>query len=60
MGGGVGDEGKEDPNTAKSGSLSVNDASMAGRCWPNIECWLCSFVIFRGSGPVLLRNPIAL
>ena len=25
---------------------------------PNIECWLCSFVIFRGSRPVLLRNPI--
>ena len=28
-------------------------------CWwrPNIECWLDSFVIFRGSRPVLLRNP---
>ena len=22
------------------------------------ECWLCSFVIFRGSGTILLRNPI--
>ena len=24
----------------------------------NIECWLSSFVIFQGSGPVLLRNPL--
>ena len=24
----------------------------------HIECWLGSFVDFRGSGPVLLRNPI--
>ena len=27
-------------------------------CRPQIECWLGSFVIFRGSGPVLLKNPI--
>ena len=26
--------------------------------WPNIECWLGSFSILRGSGLVLLRNPI--
>ena len=25
----------------------------AKRWWPNIECWLKRFVIFRGSGPVL-------
>ena len=24
--------------------------------WPNIECWLESFVIIRGSGPVLLKK----
>ena len=24
----------------------------------NIECWIGRFVILRGSGPVLLRNPI--
>ena len=24
----------------------------------DIEYWLCSFVISRGTGPVLLRNPI--
>ena len=41
-------------------------------CWPrvnkelelasqrnaNIECWLGCFVILKGSGPILLRNPI--
>ena len=37
-----------------------NGVSLAYRWWPNIECWLGSFVIFRGSGPVLLRNPIVL
>ena len=26
--------------------------------WPTIECWLGSFVIFRGSGSILLGNPI--
>ena len=34
--------------------------SRACRWWPNIECWLGSFVIFKGSGPVLLRNTIFL
>ena len=33
-----------------------NGVSLAGRSWPNIECWLCS----RGPRPVLLRNPIVL
>ena len=37
-----------------------NGVSLVCRWWPNIECWLGSFVIFRGSGPVLLRNPIFL
>ena len=32
-------EGIEDPNT------DIN-----GPSWPNIECWLGSFVIFRGPG----------
>ena len=31
-----------------------------GQWWPNIECWIGSFVILRGSGPVLLRNHIFL
>ena len=26
----------------------LNGVSLAGRCWPNIECWLGSFVIFQG------------
>ena len=37
-----------------------NGVSLACRWWPNIKCWLGSFVIFRGSGPALLRNPIFL
>ena len=36
----------------------LNGVSLACRSWPVIECWLGSFMIFRGSGPVLLRNPI--
>ena len=38
----------------------LNGISLACRWWPNIECWLGSFVIVRGSRPVLLRNPIFL
>ena len=37
---------------------NLNGVSLACRCWPNIENWLGSSVIFRGSGPALLRNPI--
>ena len=29
---------------------------LTGHQWPNIECWIGSFVILRGSGPVLLRK----
>ena len=36
----------------------LNGVSLVGWWWPNIECWIGSFVILRGSGPVLLRNPI--
>ena len=32
----------------------LNGVSLAGPWFPNIECWFCSFVIFSGSGPVLL------
>ena len=40
---------------------SIQIALKAGhQWWPKIECWLSSFVIFSGSGPVLLRNPILL
>ena len=60
--------GIDDLNTVKSGPISalvvkrhLNGVSLAGRQRPNIiyiECSLERFVIFRGSGPVLLRNPI--
>ena len=40
--------------------MPLSGVSLECRWWPNIDCWLCSFVIFRGSGPVLLRNPIFL
>ena len=30
----------------KAGHL--NDVSLAGRWWPNIECWLGTFVLFQG------------
>ena len=33
---------------------------LVGHQRPNIECWIGSFVLLRGSGPVLLRNPIFL
>ena len=36
----------------------LNGVSLAGRWWPNNECWLGSFVIFSGPGPILLGNPI--
>ena len=51
------DEGWVDPSSTIS---HLNGISLVGRWWPNIECWLGSFVIFRGSGPVLLRNHIFL
>ena len=38
----------------------LNGVSLACLWWPNTECWLGSFVFFRGSEPVLLRNPIFL
>ena len=38
----------------------LNGVSLTCRWWPNIECWLGGFVIFRGSWPALLRNPICL
>ena len=38
----------------------LNGVSLACRWWPNIECWLGSFVIFRGTGPILLGNPLFL
>ena len=40
------DERRENPNATMSGpSSALNGVSLAGRWWPNIECWLCSFVV---------------
>ena len=37
----------------------LNGVSLACQWWPNIECWLGSFVFFfRRSGQELVRNPI--
>ena len=36
--------------------LIVNGVSLAFWWWPNTECWLGSFVIFMGSGQVLLKT----
>ena len=44
-------------------SETPHGVSLAGRWWPNIECWLCTFValcFFRGSGPVFLWKPFIL
>ena len=29
----------------------------AGQSWHNIECWLCSFVIFQGIQTNIAKNP---
>ena len=42
----------------------TSETPLASRCpandGPTIECWLGSFVIFRGSGSILLGNHIFL
>ena len=51
------DEGREDPNTSISGPYfkwRFAGVPMMAQHW----IWLGSFVIFRGSRPVLLRSPI--
>ena len=49
------DEERDDLNTTKCGPLSArqqnaieNGVLLADWWWPNIECWLGSFVIFQG------------
>ena len=41
-------------------NTTISGPSRACRKWLKIKCWLHSFVIFRRSGPVLLRTPIFL
>ena len=54
------DDGIEDPNTAIIGPLSASqrNAILMADDGPNIEFWLGSLVVFRGSVPVLKGNPI--
>ena len=35
----------------------LNGVSLAGRRWPNMECWLCSFVIFQGIRTSIDKKP---
>ena len=49
------DGGIEDPNTAKMGHHRL-----VGRCWPNIECWLGSFVILLGIRTSIAKKPYIL
>ena len=37
--------------------LDLNGASLACRRWPNIECWLCSFLIFQRFGTSIANKP---
>ena len=47
--------------TGQSAEKHSNDVALVSQWWPNIECWLMVALWFsRGSGPVLLRNPIFL
>ena len=36
---------------------NLNDLSLAGQWWPNIECWLGSFVIFQGIRTSIAKEP---
>ena len=59
------DEGRKDPNATISGPAIVspppkchlNGGSLACQCWPNIECWLGSFVIFQGIRVSIAKKP---
>ena len=35
----------------------LNGVSLAGRCWPNIECWPGSFVIIQGIQSSVAKKP---
>ena len=52
-------EGIEDPNTAINGPVKRhwNGVSLAGRWWPNFECWLGSYVILQGIRTYIAKKP---
>ena len=35
----------------------LNGVSLAGQCWPNIECWLGSFVLGQGIRTSIAKKP---
>ena len=56
------DEGKEDPKSTKAGhhrpaSETPHGVSLAGRWWPNIECWLGSFFDFSAVQTSVAKKP---
>ena len=54
------DEGREDPNAIISGpslARQQNSISLVGRWWPNIECWLGSFVVLQGIRTSVAKKP---
>ena len=54
------DEGRKDQNTTISGLSSTrqrNTISMACRWWPNIKCWLSSFLIFKRIRTSIHKKP---
>ena len=58
------DEGREDPNTTKSrpyywpaSGKPFYGVLLAGEWWPNIECWLGSFVVFQGIRTSIAKKP---
>ena len=40
-----------------SAKRHLNGVSLAGRWWPNIECWLESFVIFQRTRTSIAKKP---
>ena len=44
-------EGNEDTNSTKSG------LPLTGKWWPNIECWLGSFMILQEIRTSIAKNP---
>ena len=58
-GGGLVDEGREDKWAIIGPPVKchLNGVSLAGRCWPKIEYWLGSFLIFQGIKTSIAKKP---
>ena len=53
----VGEEEKESNATNADQRNAIKCVSLAGGWWPNIKCWLCSFVIFQGIETSIVKKP---